>query len=297
MRVGGNAFRDSVIYPAASFLPGVVPTDAHQLNRQENYQIDSAIPQHHVGFNGILDLPFGRGKTFLRGANRFLDELVGGYQLAGSGSVLSQYFQPVNPSSATSYNWGATSPIQLYKKKYKVTDCSSGKCYPGYLWYNGYISPLLTSNPCGASLIGGVPAGETPTQSPIDTNAGSISCVNGKAVASNPNYLTNNVTVPLNNGKTTVTGYSPGPTGYGVNPYSHTFLHGPYNWEADLSLFKVFPITESTSLRINVDAFNAFNHQGATNPNSVTGIAYYTPGATSSYNTPRQLQFTARFTF
>jgi hypothetical protein len=78
-----------------------------------------------------------------------------------------------------------------------------------------------------------------------------------------------------------------------VNPYSHTYLMGPYNWSADLSLFKVFPITESVNLRINVDAFNAFKVQGYTNPNSVTGIQNFL----TSYNTPRQLQFTARLSF
>lgn len=105
------------------------------------------------------------------------------------------------------------------------------------------------------------------------------------------NFLTNNVNVHLADGSSPVVAYSPGPAG--VNPYSHTYLHGPYNWSADLSLFKVFPITETMNVGINIDAFNAFNVQGYTNPNSTTGIQTFL----TSYNTPRQLQFTARFTF
>ena len=109
-------------------------------------------------------------------------------------------------------------------------------------------------------------------------------------VQGNANFLTNNVPVTLANGQTITTGYSPGP---GLNPYSRTFLHGPYNYTADLSIFKVFPITERVNLRVNMDAFNAFNIQGYNNPNSTDG----TESLLSSHNTPRQVQFTVRLNF
>jgi len=47
------------------------------------------------------------------------------------------------------------------------------------------------------------------------------------------------------------------------------------------------------NLRVNMDAFNAFNIQGYNNPNGTDG----TENMTSSYNTPRELQFSARLTF
>jgi len=63
-----------------------------------------------------------------------------------------------------------------------------------------------------------------------------------------------------------------------------------------LSLYKVFPIREQMALRFNVDAFNAFNIQGYQNPNGTDGIeSVQTPN--SNFWTPRQLQFTARFSF
>jgi len=99
----------------------------------------------------------------------------------------------------------------------------------------------------------------------------------------------------LANGTVVPTPYSPGP--YGSNPYSHTFLNGPINWTADASLFKVFPITEGVNLRFNFDAFNAFNVQGYNNPNGTDGTESVVPQVASSYNTPRQLQFTLRLTF
>jgi hypothetical protein len=83
-----------------------------------------------------------------------------------------------------------------------------------------------------------------------------------------------------------------------VNPFSHTVLNGPINWTIDLSVFKVFPITEKVNLRFNVDAFNALNMQGYNNPNPTDGTEAVEPnGVSSSHNTPRQLQFTARLTF
>lgn len=84
-----------------------------------------------------------------------------------------------------------------------------------------------------------------------------------------------------------------------TNPYGHTVLNGPMNWEADASLFKVFPIRESMSIRLNFDAFNVFNHQGIPNPSGTDGTVCVTPGGVgcSSANGGRQLQFTGRFTF
>ena len=90
MRFGGNYFRDGNIYPYADFvgntsavavvtpfaggvitppyLPPHPPTgtpawaEYHDLNRYEAYIVDTAIPKQHIQFNGIVDLPFGRGK-------------------------------------------------------------------------------------------------------------------------------------------------------------------------------------------------------------------------------------------
>ncbi|HWH61318.1 MAG TPA: hypothetical protein VN682_27090, partial [Terriglobales bacterium] len=71
------------------------------------------------------------------------------------------------------------------------------------------------------------------------------------------------------------------------------------NYNVDLSLLKIISITEKTRLSVKLDAFNAFNIQGNTNPNTTDGIELVQPGGVgaSSHNTPRQLQLTARFTF
>jgi hypothetical protein len=63
-----------------------------------------------------------------------------------------------------------------------------------------------------------------------------------------------------------------------------------------MSLYKVFPIKDQMAIRINVDAFNAFNIQGYVNPSGTDGTEnLQTPGA--NYWSPRQIQLTARFSF
>ena len=58
------------------------------LNRFQYYRVDTYFPKQHIKFNGIVDLPVGRGKRFLGNANRFVNELVGGLQLAGDGNIV-----------------------------------------------------------------------------------------------------------------------------------------------------------------------------------------------------------------
>lgn len=279
-RVGGNTFRDNVLYPAADFAPGVLPANldtgtilnpSHALNRYENYHVDTAIPVHHIAFNGIADLPVGKGKRLLGNAGRLLDAIVGGYQAAFVGQVISQSFQ------VAASNWGAAGPIHVYGSSAPITDCRSGVCHPEYLWFNGYVAPTVIN--AAKNGIAGIPANYTPYLAPINNVPGT------------PNFGNNNVTVALKNGSQVTTGYSPGPAG--ANPFSKTVLMGPYNYTTDISLYKVFSITERVKLRVNVDAFNAFNIQGRVNPNTTDGVE----SLLTSYWTPRQIQFSGRISF
>jgi hypothetical protein len=301
LRFGGNWANDSTTYPYANFqgvlgskgswsspygtviTPAPPPAPAagalpwqeyHALDKFEQYIVDTAIPKQHIIFNGIVDLPFGRGKRFLGNANRLIDELVGGFQIAGDGNILSQDF------GLTSSNWGPTNPLTVYKHGVKITDCRSGTCLNAYEWFNGYVAPTANANvSCTSKCLSGLPASWVPYQTPIDNTPGTT------------NYGANNVLMQLSNGNTSTVAYSPGPSG--INPFSRTYLNGPMNYTVDLSVFKVFPIRETLNLRFNVDAFNALNVQGYNNPNATDG----TENMTSSYNTPRQVQFTLRLQF
>ena len=191
--------------------------------------------------------------------------------MAFVGTVVSQAFQVTNT------NWGATNPIRIYKTAAPVTDCRSGVCRPAYMWFNGYLPPNVIN--AANRGVQGVPSDYQPYLAPINNTPGT------------PNFGNNNVGVTLNNGQQVVTAYSPGPAG--ANPYNAMVLQGPKNFQADVSLYKEFALNERVRLRLNVDAFNAFNIQGLTNPSATDGIMQLQ----TSYWTPRQIQFTGRLSF
>ncbi len=279
-RVGGNTFRDNLLYPAELFAPGVIPQGmnvgtkfepSREFNRWQNYRQDTAIPMHRVSFNGLVDLPFGKGRHFLKNSNRLLDALIGGYQIAFTGTVVSQAFQ------VFSGNWGATSPVKQYKNSVPVTDCRSGVCRPAYMWFNGYLAPTVIN--AATRGVQGVPSDYVPYLAPINNTPGVT------------NFGNNNVSQTLANGQQVTVAYSPGPSG--VQPYNSFVLQGPKNFQTNLSLYKEFAINERFRLRFNVDAFNAFNMQGLVNPNATDGIQ----SLQQSYWTPRQVQLTGRLSF
>jgi hypothetical protein len=279
----------SYVYPGvpAPARPSGLPVWAnyHAMNKYQLYSVDASVPFDHIFFNGVVDLPFGRGKRFLGNVNRFVNELVGGFQLAGDGTIVSQVF-----GTGEGYS-GQTSPVKIYKHKVPITDCRSGNCYKAYLWWNGYLPPTVTTgvngSACTKNCVSGVPASYQPVQAPIDNTPGTKYYGDDEVQITAPN---------LNSGQPTPIGYDVGPNGgYYLN---NSVANGPMNWNADLSVFKVFPITERVNLRFNVDAFNVFNVQGYTNPGG-NGIEEVQPGVgqASSYWSPRQIQITGRFTF
>lgn len=310
MHTGGESGSDGNVYPYADFIgsaPNVStmtspygttlaptlppPPPAGYANwqyykalaRYEYYRVDTSFPKQEIKFNGIVDLPVGRDKWLLSNANHFVNELVGGWQVAGDGNISSQDF------TITSTHWGPTNPLHIYKHKMPVEDCRSGTCFKEYEWFNGYVAPTVNANvDCTNKCLSGLTSNWAPYQTPIDNTPGTTY------------YGDDEVDITLPNGKPTEIAYSPVSSISGANPFSHTTLNGPFNWTADASLFKVFPINERINLRFNMDAFNVFNYQGAANPSGSDGTTPCTaPGGVgcSSPNAARQVQFTLRLTF
>lgn len=254
--------------------------DYHAMDKFQRYSLDSSMPIHHIFFNGVVDLPFGRGKRFFSGVNGFWNEVIGGFHLAGDGSIVSQVF------NLTGTYWGPTSPLHIYKHRHPITDCRSGVCYKAYLWFNGYLAPTVTSgvagSVCTTNCVSGLPSDYQPYQTPIDNDPTSLY------------YGENEVVVTLSNGKQVTQTYDAGPVG--TQYLEKNRFSGPFNYSEDISLFKEFPIHEHMNLRFNVDAFNAFNVQGYNNP-SADGVEQVQPGVATSANAPRQIQLTMRLTF
>ena len=283
LRVAGDGWRDDILPTPGVFLPGAVPEDQTALNRLLFYRRDIDIPKHRVNWNWIVDLPVGRGKPVGRNARGFLNGLIGGWQIAGNGSLVSRYLEL--PTSM----WGPLGKIEVYGKKHPIQDCRSGVCYDGWLYYNGYIPPHRinsvdpgTGRPNG---VMGVPDSYRPFQTPIiptPKNGGS------RADPFFDFYETNTVWVPLKNGTQQRVAYD-------TNQHSmrNQYLLGPMLWSMNASAFKSIPLREGMFLRFNIDFFNVFNMPGTRLPDSTTGIITNQ----FSSNGPRVLQMTGRLSW
>jgi hypothetical protein len=241
-----------------TYMPGRVPADLDDRTRFLLYRRDIDIPKHRVRWNFVADLPVGKGKPLAGGASGWVDKLVGGWQLAGMGSLWSNFFTlPTNiyPANANT--------IERYGYKYPIEDCRSGRCVPGYLWWNGYIpanqinSYDRNGRPNG---VMGVPDSYKPAAEPLIP------------WPKNPNpsdpmfpfYGSNTAWVRLRDGSEQRTTFDDG-----LHPWRNQFLPGIRQWGLDASLFKFVNLTERVVLRVNVDMFNVLNHPN--NPNSIGG--------------------------
>ena len=285
MKAGGDGYQATSNIPEVNqYLPGVVPADIDQRNRLLNYQRDISIPKHRVNWNFVVDLPFGKGKAILGNAGGLLNRLVGGFQVAGMGTLRSNYMQLPESMFPTG------NKVEMYGYKYPIEDCTSGTCYPGYLWTNGYI-PAYRINSYGANGkpngYMGIPADYKPAYQPLHPYPADYL---SRSAATDPMYQwygTNTLWIPLNNGTLQRTGWT------GLAPLRQQYLPSVRQWNMDASIFKNVPITERVNIRVNADFFNVFNSPG--NPNSVgsTGML----ATRNSGMGARVVQLSARLTW
>ncbi len=294
LRLAGNSFRDDVAAAPSAYLPGTVPADPKELNRFLFYDRDTAVPKHRIRWNWIYDLPFGKGRPFGKNAHSWVNSVIGGWRLSGTGTIVSSWYaMPVN-------NWGEQSKFETYGNSKKILDCratpatstnfADERCIEGYLWFNGYISERFINSRNDAGLRNGVfglPDDYKPAQKPIIPWP-----KNGKATdANNADYDTNVAYLPLLTGGVVRVNYDTG-----LHPWRNQSLLGPFNWTMDASMMKYFTLSERFKLRANVDVFNVFNVQGLVTP-AADGIA----SLASSYGgfgfRPRQVQLNLRLEF
>jgi hypothetical protein len=102
---------------------GVTNSNSGQYYQQNAYDFASEYGpagfdvRHALNVTGVYDFPFGRGKKFARNANRFVDEVIGGWKLSGSDVTYSGFpltvASPANYSSLVYAFTGAARPNQL----------------------------------------------------------------------------------------------------------------------------------------------------------------------------------------
>jgi hypothetical protein len=266
-------------------MPRPVPTDQSQLDRLLNYQRDTSIPKHRFRWNWVADLPFGKGKPLLGSAGGVLDKLVGGWQIAGLGSINSTYF-----TLPASY-FPTGTPVQIYGYQYPIQNCTSGTCYPGYLYWNGYIpSNLINSHNAAGQPNGyeGIPSNYQPAVTPLIVY-GQTTAPNAPAGTNMVGfYNSNTVWVPLKDGTVQRTTWS------GLAPLRQQYFPGIWQWGLDASMFKNISIKERLRFRLQADFFNVLNHPG--NPNSFTGNTGIL-NVQSSGNGPRTVQLSGRLSW
>ena len=123
---------------------------------------------------------------------------MGGWQVAGIGNTRQGYW-----SLPTNY-YPTGNPIEIYGFKYPIQDCQSGTCFPGYLWWNGYI-PANRINSVDANGkpngIMGVPSNYKPATAPLIPWGQTALPPNAPAGTNVSGFWdTNSVWIPLNNG-------------------------------------------------------------------------------------------------
>jgi hypothetical protein len=279
---GGQGYNQS-INPINQYLPGTVPADDNQRNAFINYRRDTSVPKHRVSWNWVADLPFGQGKSILGNAGKWLDRAVGGWQVAGLGTLRSTYF--TLPTSGAMFPTGT--PVEVYGYKYPIQNCTSGRCVPGYLWWNGYISPnLINSHDANGKPNGyeGVPANYKPAVTYLIPWGAGLPA-NAPAGADPQDYWNSNTTwVTLNDGSVRQTSWA------GLIPLQNQYRPSVLQWSLDASLFKTIPITEQVRLRFQADFFNVLNHPGS--PNSVSSAGFLSEQ--NSGNAARTIQLSLR---
>jgi len=285
MKAGGDSYDlTSNINELNQYMPGAVPTDVNARNRMLNYQRDASIPKHRVRWNFLVDLPIGKGKPVLGNAGKWLDRLVGGWQIAGMGSLSTTW-----QAMATGL-FPTGTKLETYGYKYPIEDCTSGVCYPGYLWNNGYI-PAYRINSVDAKTgkpngYMGVPADYKPAFQPLwPYPADYLS-----RSATDPMYQwygTNTIWIPLNTGIVQRQAWG------GLDPLRQQYYPSTRQWGLDASAFKSVPITESMNVRFTADFFNVFNHPG--NPSSVASTGFLS--TRNSGSGARTLQLSLRLTW
>ena len=61
------------------------------------YYNAASVPRHRIGWNGLVDLPFGRGKWIGKNASGWLDQFIGGWQVAAIGTFRTGNWLSMGP--------------------------------------------------------------------------------------------------------------------------------------------------------------------------------------------------------
>ncbi len=227
------------------------------------YQNSTNVPPHQIRWNGIYDLPFGRGQKFGGSVSRAVDALIGGWQIAGIGQWRSGFWAGISPNL---YLFG--NPSLSSRERIELTFGGRRQI----LWWAGDFNPTLATGVDQTALQRLVPLNRAQRLArPLGAN------------------FDNRLPQTLANGTVRQTSVTET-----VNWNARAFFLGPSAFGQDLSVFKNFSLTEQIRLRFTADFFNAFNHPfNNPVPNTTTGLV----DLSVQNNDPRIIQFSLRLSF
>jgi hypothetical protein len=247
-------------------------------NAQPNleYAIADTDTTHVFNLNMIYELPFGKGKRFVGGANGVVDRILGGWQVTSifridSGAPFS-ITDPRGTLNRVGRSGRQTAITSLSKAEVKKlvgtfrTACGIFFINPAVINLdlaqcgNGVIAPRVAGTTAGVASLG---------FSPI-TGAQTF-----------PGQVFFNV--------------APGQTGN----MERNFVSGPTYFKWDASIIKNIRITENTRFQIRAEAFNVLNRSNfaITNQFTQANINSNTFGRLLATFDPRIIQFAGRFEF
>jgi len=226
------------------------------------YYNTGSVPPHLISWNGIYELPFGKGKRFGGNISKAVNELVGGWQVAFLGSWRSGFWMGV---TGNDYLFGNPSLDPSQRLTMNIFGHNQ------LLYFAGDFSPTSATN---------VDLTKLESLVPVDRSQRILRPIG-------PGF-NNKLPFTLANGQVVTTSITDN-----LSWNSHNFYVGPRSWGADATIFKYLAITEKTKLRLAGDFFNFLNHPNDLNPNATTGLINLSQQA----NDPRIIQLGARVEF
>ena len=215
---------------------------------------------HTFNFNGIYQLPFGKGRMFLNQGG-IVNKIFGGFELSGllqtgTGAPIS-FLDPRG-----TLNRGARSGRQTATSNLTNDEL---RALSGIFEENGniyFINPsvlLQTRNPATGTFSSTASQGfgSTPFAGQVFFNA------------------------------------NPGQTGN----IGRTLINGPRNFNVNAALLKNISFTESIRIQLRMEAFNLFNNVNFFNNTQFANINSTVFGQIQQAGAARQVQFAARFEF
>ncbi len=226
-------------------------------NRELDKQRADFDQTHTFNFNGIYQLPFGKGKMFLNEGG-WLDKLVGGFEIAGI------------------VQWASGSPISFVDTRGTLNrGARSGRQSP-----NSSLTGAEIQNLVGIFEANGKIYWLNPSVINPATGTGSngyINATNSNTAFSGQSFF--NV--------------EPGTTGN----LGRTLINGPNNFNINTTFSKKINFGERMAVQLRAEAFNLLNNVNFFNNTQFANINSATFGQITSAGSARTMQFAARFEF